>query len=286
MPSRARRQRSAVAKIKAAEEQLARDKPQPTRIDRVGRQGWLYPDGSVIWDDGEKEVPTSGLSDEHKRAMARAEVDGGNVTPQKVGPTREEIAALGLEASPLAEPEAALARRRAAAKDAASKKPGSQSEGVHPIPPSRDEVESDLRRKARRLLEREIDRLEELKDLAIAGQLELWLDGVKVTRNNPPMQLHNAVLEAIRVSDTGRPAAMVKILHDLAGWQGAAPTVEDTLPYPPPDGLSGPIDLPVNDAQQPAGTGAIGSGGKSPLPVPEPPAAQRTGTPGKADSFE
>lgn len=286
MPNKRKRLSRSKAAVAARSAKTAVATPQPTRIDRVGRQGWLYPDGSVIWDDGEKEVPTSGLSDERKRAMARAEVDGENVTPQKVGPTREEIAALGLEASPLAEPEAALARRRAAAKDAASRKPGSQSEGVHPIPPSRDEVESDLRRKARRLLEREIDRLEELKDLAIAGQLELWLDGVKVTRNNPPMQLHNAVLEAIRVSDTGRPAAMVKILHDLAGWQGAAPTVEDTLPYPPPDGMSGPIDLPVNDAQQPSGTGAVGSGGKSPLPAPEPPAAQRTGTSTKADSFE
>ena len=221
------------------------------RIDRAGRLGWELKDGAILWDDGEKEVPPSGLSDDAKRQQALA--DAGVLPPQptRTGPSRAEIAELEGQAIALAGNERRLAERKKLARDAASLKPGQDRPATMPV--AQNDLENLVRRDAKRLLDREIDRLEELKQLAVAGHVSLVRDGILQTRNNPPLILHEVILSAIQASDSAPPVTMVRLLKDLGGWQGMTPTDEIALPSdgPPPDDTER-INL-ATQARQPSG---------------------------------
>jgi hypothetical protein len=194
--------------------------PQPgmMRIEKAGKKGYQFTDGSILWDDGEKEVPTSGISDEQKQREAR-EAAGDIYGVTKQGVSDSELASLGADMASIGTPEALMSTRKAAAKLAAGKKP---SENDKILPPTEVELKQGLRMKAKQLLEREIDRLEELKTLAIAGTVEIELHGVPVNRSNPPMALHEAILTYLRVADSGNPSQMHDMLRAARGWQPKA----------------------------------------------------------------
>lgn len=189
--------------------------PGMERIEKAGKTGWRFTDGSVLWDDGEKEVPTSGLSDEQKRNEARSAA-GDLYGVTKSGVSDVEISGLGTDLATIGTPEALMATRKAAAKALAAKKP---SETGKLLPPTEVEMRQALRMKAKQLLEREIDRLEELKTLAIAGTVELLYQGLPPARPNPSMALHEAILTYLKVADSGDPVQMHDILRAARDWQ-------------------------------------------------------------------
>ena len=206
----------------------------PERIDKAGRQGWRFADGAILWDDGEKEVPTSGLSDEQKRAEARR-MAGDSPEMTKAGVSQHEIAAIEAVVAIANDPERLLAMRKAGAKARSGKKPENQAD----LPPTDVELKANLRIEVKKLLERELDRADELKTMAIAGQIELGRGGARVGGGNPPMQLHEAMLTAMRVSDSGTPEQMLQQLQGLRAWHPH--DVDPGLPNPP----SGMPDVPV-----------------------------------------
>jgi hypothetical protein len=191
--------------------------PGMERLEKAGKKGWKFTDGSILWDDGEKEVPTSGLSDEFKRAEARiAAGDLYGVT--KTGITDQELAHLQADHASMPSSDKILEVRKADAKKRAGHKP----DELRAPPPTEVEYQQGLRLRTKQMLEREIDRLEELKTLAIAGTVELTVDGhaaATVHRSNPPMALHEAVLGYLRISDQGSPQQMLKALEDARRWQ-------------------------------------------------------------------
>jgi hypothetical protein len=190
--------------------------PQPgiERIEKAGKMGWRFTDGAILWDDGEKEVPTSGLSDEQKRLDARLAA-GEVYGVSKPGVSDGEFTALQAAHASLPPPEQILASRKAEAKKRAGQKP----EPDKPLPPTEVELNQALRRRTHQLLEREIDRLEELKSLSIAGTVVLTRDGLDLGPRNPPMELHTAVLGYLRIADQGNPQQMLKALQEARGWQ-------------------------------------------------------------------
>jgi hypothetical protein len=232
------------------------------RYERAGRRGHKFSDGSILWDNGEREYPTSGKTDEQKRNEARLAA-GEDIQPTKPGVSNEEVRALESVGFLIADPHKMAQLRRADAKANAGKPPAEE----RALAPSHNEVVSNFRSEAKRLLEREIDRLEELKTMAIAGQIELAIGGVPLVGRNPPMQLHELVLETIRLSDQGNPDQLLAQLRKVRQWTSFGAPRVDELPYPPPDGYpSGGTapPLPPPDSQpglNPASQ-ALGPGGQ------------------------
>lgn len=242
--------------------QLGAD-PGAARIDVAGRKGWRLSDGSTLWDDGEKEVPTSGLSDEHKRNLARiAAGEAWEPTVNAVSDT--EITALKAHFAPADDPEAPLELRKAAARTRSSHKSGAEPV----LTPDQVRIE------AHKLLEREIDRLEELKSMAIAGLLLLAHGGVRVPGGNPPMRLHEVVLTLLRTADSGSAAEMVKALETARAWQPLSADLHDaeTLPQPPGGPLK-PVTIPpvFPDGSTQQGSDAVNRGGQPTEPPPDEP---------------
>ena len=123
--------------------------------------------------------------------------------PQKPGVSSEEVLALERLGAVIADPVRVAELRRGTAKANAGKPPSEARE----LMPSAAEIASDFRQQAKTLLERQIDRLEELKALAMAGQVDIHVGGMPSMRRNPPMDLHELVLETIRVSDWAIPTS-------------------------------------------------------------------------------
>jgi len=202
---------------------------QAERLDVAGRMGWRLPDGSTLWDDGEKEVPTSGLSDEQKRNQAR--IDAGEAwAPSHNGVTDRELAELRTSVTLAGDPEKALEKRKAAAKARSGQKPGPNDPD---LPPTDVEIAGNLRIEAKKLLEREIDRLEELKSMAIAGLVILSRHNVAVPGGNPPMRLHDQVLQLLKVADSGSPRQMLEALEEARAWASLTSDPGSGLPNPP-----------------------------------------------------
>ena len=250
-------------------------------IERAGRKGYKFHDGSILWADGEKEVPTSGKSDEQKRNEARVAA-GASLEPTKPGVSSAEMAAIEAIGRKIADPAALMALRKANAKAHAGKPPGN---GDDALPPSLNELQSNFRVEAKHLLEREIDRIEELKVLAMSGAIQIAQNGAFYPGRNPAMALHEAILTAIRVADTGNPNQLLAELRKLQGWTVLAEPRIDELPYPPPDGYptggpgvgpAPPIPPPISnpglnrasDALQPGGQPTEYNAPKDPLAPP------------------
>lgn len=244
------------------------------RYERAGRKGHRFADGSILWDNGEREYPTSGKTDDQKRAEARQLADGGPVLPQKPGVSSEEVQALEHLGAIIADPVRVAELRRGTARANAGKPPSEARE----LMPSAAEIASDFRQQAKTLLEREIDRLEELKALAMAGQVEIHVNGLPSMRRNPPMDLHELVLETIRVSDLGNPDQLIGQLRKVRAWTSGTPRV-DELPYPPPDGypadgVAPPMPEPASqDGLNRASDAVLPGGAPTTYPAPNDPLA-------------
>ncbi len=262
-------------------------------IERAGRRGLRFPDGAILWDDGEKEVPTSGLSDLQKRNEARNAAIGEPLVPTRVAVSDAEVAELDRLARVLSDPGKLLAERKEAAKERARRKPAGKEEAdpaaladearvggeasERPLPASLNEIGSAFRLKAKLLLEREITRLEELVGQAIAGQIELSLNGLRVTDRNPPMRLHEVILATVRIADAASVPAIMTQLREIRSW-GTWTGVQDSgLPAPPPDGYpaSVPVELPpaTSNPGIQRGSSVVHDGGQ---PTEYPGAAQRS----------
>lgn len=236
------------------------DAAPPEPFERAGRKGHRFADGSILWDNGEREYPVSGKTDDQKRAEARAFADGEPVVPQKPGVSIEEVQALERLGAVIANPLRVAELRRGTARANAGKPPAE----ARSLTPSAAEITSDFRQQAKTLLEREIDRLEELKTLAIAGQIEIHEAGLPPNGRNPPMLLHELVLEAIRVSNSGHPDQLLAQLRKLRRWTAAGSPRIDELPYPPPDGY--PADGVAPPMPDPASQEGLNRASQSVLP--------------------
>lgn len=224
------------------------------RVEKAGRRGWRFVDGAILWDDGEKEVPVSGLSDAEKRAEAmRAAL--GEPPQLKSGPSQAEIDALQAQTRDLRNPSAVLRERKAYAKRKAGEKPaegrGEAEKALEDAPKSLEERTHDARKTARALLDAEIDRCEELKTLATGGGLILLHQNAVAPWPNPPMRLHETILLALRAIDSGNPIDMLEALGELRAWTG-------TFEVPQP--RSDPVDTPTK------GTGVRYEGGSPATP--------------------
>ena len=240
-----------------------------TRIDVGGRKGWKLSDGATLWDDGEKEVPTSGLSDETKRAQAR--IDAGDAyAPAQKGVSGEEVKAIRGVMEVAGDPDKLRDYRKATAKAKIGRKP----ENERDLPVSDVEIRQNLRIEAKKLLEREIDRLEELKSMAIAGLVLLARDEIVVPGGNPPMRLHEAVLTILKVADSGTPEEMIGALEAARTWQALSAEARDatTLPQPPGGPLKPAVVPPPDDtARTPQASRDLQGGGKPTEYPPTPP---------------
>lgn len=244
--------------------------PASERIEKAGRTGWRFADGAILWDDGEKEIPTSGISDEAKRAEARRQA-GDAPELSKKGVSQAEINAVTNDLALLSDPEKLLQSRKAAAKERAGRKP---APGERELPPSDVELQHNARISVKKLLERELDRTDELKNAAIAGQLELGRSGIKVPGGNPPMQLHEAMLTAMRVSDSGTAEQMLMQLQSLRGWHALDLSDADPgLPNPPSGMPLPPVVIPPDpdSGTIPQASRVTGPGGKPTEYPPAPP---------------
>ena len=150
------------------------------RITRGTRQGWQLTDRSIVWDDGEKEVPASGLSDAEKRdAALKAAL--GELPALHEGAASADIDKLRTETTRVASGDDIDAARRRVAKEIAALPPTSDAtvseKRARSLPPSAEEQLQKLRATGRALVEAEVTRVEELKQLAIGHNLVVGRDG-------------------------------------------------------------------------------------------------------------
>jgi anti-sigma28 factor (negative regulator of flagellin synthesis) len=181
-----------------------------SRITRGTRQGWKLVSGVVIWDDGEKEMPTSGKSDAEKRAEALA-IAMGTLPALSAGADSAAIEQLRVRSAGTADPEVNERRKTAAKAKAAA--PGQDKT----IPLSAEAVAQDLRVEARQLVGLEVSRVEQLKELAIENTLSVGRDGHPVL-GNVPQQLHDAILAALSAVERGDLAHTAAALAELKRW--------------------------------------------------------------------
>ena len=191
------------------------------------RQGWKLPDGVIVFDDGEKVMPVSGLSDQQKRAEA-LKAALGDYSPAAVpGVSGEEVGALRSEAARLQNSEEINEVRRRKAADLAKLRPAETQEEADKryksVPPSAEEQGALLRQRARALVDIEVPRIEELKELASRPGVLLSRDGI-VVKGNALAILHNALVEAVTCAERGDVTRTAAALAELRRWSitGAA----------------------------------------------------------------
>lgn len=147
------------------------------------RQGWKRPDGVIVFDDGEKVMPMSGLSDQQKRDEALKAALGEVAPPAEVGAPAKDVAKLRSEAAG----------------------------------PERPETEAGLRQRARALVDLEVPRIEELKALAARPGVLLARDGSAV-KGNALAVLHNHLIEAVSCAERGDVPKTAAALAELRRW--------------------------------------------------------------------
>lgn len=180
------------------------------RITRGTRQGWQRLDRSIIWDDGELEMALSGKSDAEKRAEALATALG-TMPELQPGASLGAVDALRTAAAATADPEINVRRKEAAKAKAAA------PEQEKRLPLSAEERQQGLRIEARRLIELEVARVEQLKDLAIGNSVTVGRDGQPAT-GNVPQKLHDAILAALSAGQRGDLGHTADALRELQRW--------------------------------------------------------------------
>jgi hypothetical protein len=188
--------------------------PEPAgavgRVTVGSRQGWKLVDRSVLWDDGEREMPLSGLSDAEKRAEALAQALGTLPALQQ-GASPAALEQLRSESARTVDPEINERRKVAAKAKAAA------PEQVKTVPLSAEQLAAQLRVEALGLVSLECARAEELKELAIGNTVVVGRDGEPVT-GNVAQQLHDLILAAEQASQQGDLARTVAALSELKRW--------------------------------------------------------------------
>ena len=173
-----------------------------------------------MWDDGEKEVPASGLSDAEKREAA-LKLALGELPALHEGAASADIDKLRTETTRVASGDDIDAARRRVAKEIAALPPTSDAtvseKRARSLPPSAEEQLQKLRAVGRQLVEAEVSRVEELKQLAIGHNLVVGRDGRDVT-GNVPQQLHDLILQALSVVERGDLKHTADTLRELKRW--------------------------------------------------------------------
>lgn len=194
--------------------------PTATRIESP-RPGWQMSDGSVVYDDGEKVVPTSGKSDAQKREEALRAALGDLPGPQVPGADGETINRVRSEAARLEAAVEVDAARLQRVKEIAALQPAASEEvarkRVKSVPPSAAEQAATLRAEVRRLVDAEAARVEELKELALRGGIVLARDGLPVAGNGA-QQVHERLIEAITAAERGDVTKATAALAELRRW--------------------------------------------------------------------
>jgi len=191
------------------------------RVTIEARQGWKLPTGVIFFDDGEKVMPTSSLTDQQKRDQALALALGEVAPPKEVGVPAEAVDSLKVAAAELADPSKINEKRKQHAKEVAKLRPGKDQAAINElndaIPPSAEALGAELRQRARKLVDQEIPRIEELKELAARPGVLLSRDGTVVPGNALAI-LHNHLVEAVSCAERGDVTRTAAALAELQRW--------------------------------------------------------------------
>jgi len=191
------------------------------RVTIGARQGWKLPTGVIVFDDGEKVMPTSGLSDQQKRDEALRMALGEVRPPQQPGVPDEAVRELRLGAAQLADSGAINDKRKAAARELARLRPGKDQAAIEALqealPPTAEALGAGLRQRARALVDLEVPRIEELKELATRPGVLLSRDGIAV-QGNALAILHNHLVEAVSCAERGDITRTAAALAELRRW--------------------------------------------------------------------
>ena len=161
-------------------------------------------------------MPTSGKSDAEKRAEALA-LALGTLPALYEGAPAAAIEGLRSAAARTADPEI-NARRKLATKAAlAPELQKSAPSQARVLPMSAEEQIQALRVEARAMVELEVGRVEQLKELAIGNAVTVGRDGAPM-RGNVPQLLHDAVLSALKAVERGDLAHTAAALAELKRW--------------------------------------------------------------------
>ena len=191
------------------------------------RQGWKLPNGVIVFDDGEKVMPVSGLSDQAKRDQALKAALGEVEAPQEAGVPDEAVRELRLGAAQLADTskinESAQGCRQGDGQAASRQGPGGDRQAAGELAAFCRSVGGGLARRARELVDLEIPRIEELKALGSRPGVLLCRDDVAVP-GNALVILHNHLVEAVSCAERGDVTRTAAALAELRRWSitGAA----------------------------------------------------------------
>jgi hypothetical protein len=197
------------------------------------RQGWKMPDGSILYDDGEKEVPASGKSDAEKRAEALKVALGETTGPVQPGASKAAIAEARTEIARLSMGLDINEKRQKRAKEVSALEPAATRDEARARlaeeVPSAEQQQVYLRQTVRGLVNDEALRIEELKQLAMQGGIVLTRDGLP--RKKGVQELHDHLIEALNCAERGDTAKAAAALAELKRWS-----------------LTGDLDVQAEDA--------------------------------------
>jgi len=192
-----------------------------SRVTIGARSGWKLRSGVIVFDDGEKVMPLSGLSDSEKRDQALKAALGEVAPPQEPGVPDEAVRELRLGAAQLSDTGAINERRKDAAREMAKLRPGKDQAAIdklqESLPPTAEALSAGLRQRARALVDLEVPRIEELKALASRPGVLLSRDAIAVPGNALAI-LHNHLVEAVSCAERGDVTRTAAALAELRRW--------------------------------------------------------------------
>ena len=163
----------------------------------------------------------SGLSDQEKRDQALRQALGEVAPPREPGAAGEAVDRLRSEAARLSNTDEIDDVRRRKAADLAKLRPADTEEEARrryeSLPLTAEAQGMGLRQRARALVDAEVPRIEELKELAGRPGVLLSRDGLEV-KGNALIILHNHLVEAVTCAERGDVPKTAAALAELRRW--------------------------------------------------------------------